>query len=151
MLDHTKEVQGVAVYMEFSRGSATMQVIITPDGFDSDGNNTQALLYRRVVSNISPKKQWRTSSIGRPSVVSVENDGKQVFAEGRLSFAHHLFSGLVSGGWTLVGEPLRVEVSKKDMDSCRAHKTPAKVIYRINQSRVAAGYPAELFPTSTTV
>ncbi len=37
MLDATKEVQGIALYAEFRKPGAMMQIFITPDGYSTDG------------------------------------------------------------------------------------------------------------------
>jgi hypothetical protein len=44
----------------------------------------------------------------------------------------------------MVGKPMFVEVSKKDLTDVSTGKTPTKVIYRIGQTRSAQGFP-ELF------
>jgi hypothetical protein len=149
--DVTKEVQGVAVYAEFSKPNATMMFIITPDGYSEEGHKVNASLYRRIVTSYSPKKQWRNTSLievdfSRP-LPSGDNFRKQRLAEERLLIVRQLFEGIVTGGWSLVKEPIFVEVSKKDLDDVRKRKTPSKIVYRINQTRKTLGFPVEMTTT----
>jgi hypothetical protein len=55
----------------------------------------------------------------------------------------HTSEGTAS--WTLVGEPLFVEVSRRDLDDVSAHKTPSKVVYRVTQTRTAKKFPDTLY------
>lgn len=147
MLDKEKDVQGVALYAEWRRTGATMMVLITPDGYDTKGNAVAGAIYRRVLTPYTPKKQWRRSSLTWTPVEEasgLHDDNKALFTERRLSFATQMFDGLLSGGWTMVGKPIFVEVSKADLDNISSYKTPTKVIYRVNQSRTALGYPTEI-------
>jgi hypothetical protein len=161
MLDKDKDVQGVATYYEFRKEvatsgtpyAATTMLFVTPDGYAEDGRHVPASLYRRVVTHYSPRKQWRMSSLsyadesmketGVPTPVSqseVEQTGDR-----RLQYADGLFRSLLDGGWNLVKEPLHVEVSKKDLADVAVYKTPSKIVYRINQSRAAKGFPTNLY------
>jgi hypothetical protein len=149
MLDATKEVQGVALYAEFRKPGAMMQIFITPDGFSTDGKEVPASLYRRVITPSTPKKQWRNSNLSWKSISdlngdSLPNEKRETFAESRLTFATQLFDGIKSGGWVLTKETLHIEISNKDLDDVRASKTPNKLLYRINQTRDALGFPAEV-------
>lgn len=150
MLDRDKDVQGVAVYAEFRRttvSGTTMKLFVMPDGYTSEGTMMPAMLYRRVVTEHTPRKQWRRSPFGAKAIEDLggeplSDDKAQEWAEQRAMFIDSLFDGLANGQWELVGKPLFVEVSKKDLDDVAKYTTPTKVIYRINQSRAAAGYPA---------
>lgn len=150
MLNKDKAVQGYAVYCEFNKGSSTFQMIFTPDGFTSDGKFVPMKMHRRVVSADSPKKQWKTTAADANDILSaIRNEtaipSSREWAEVRLAFAQPLFSQIALQGWTPAGPALTIEVSKIDMDDISAYKTPTKVIYRINQSRALAGYPADLY------
>jgi hypothetical protein len=162
MLDAAKDVQGVATYFEFrketgvgtpSAYAATTMMFLTPDGYTEDGRFVSASLYRRVVTSYSPRKQWRVSPLGYPDdsmrttgtpapLATYEVEGA---ANRRLTHADGLFRSLLDGGWTLVKEPLHVEVSKKDLTDVAIHKTPSKIVYRITQSRAAKGFPADYY------
>lgn len=149
MLDATKDVQGIALYAEFRKPGAMMQIIITPDGYANDGREVAASLYRRVTTPTTPKKQWRSSSLSWRAITDLAGQPladaeKEMFTERRMSFASQLFDGIKNGGWTLTNEPLFIETSKKDLDDVKLSKTPNKMLYRINQTRTALGFPAEI-------
>ena len=151
-MDITKPVQGVAVYAEFARTNATTQIIITPDGFDSNGNEVCMNIIRRTVTDMSPRKQWRFSSLAKtdaiPQIVATRgvslDEAKELYCDERMRYASTLFDQIMRGDWTLVGEPLLIEVSKIDLDNVYEAKTPTKLLYRITQSRIAKGYPTDL-------
>jgi hypothetical protein len=149
MLDSTKEVQGVGVYAEFRKPGATMQIIVTPDGYAVNGKEVPANLFRRVVTPTSPKKQWRNSRIASAPVTElegaqIEESKKAQFVERRLGFSTELFDAINNGGWEIVKEPFCIEVSKKDLEDIQTGKTPNKMLYRITQTRNALAFPAEL-------
>ena len=149
MLDATKDVQGIALYAEFRKPGAMMQILITPDGYANDGKEVPASLYRRVTTPLTPKKQWRSSNLSWRAIADLNgealaNDAKEKFAETRMGFATQLFDGIKNGGWTLTKDTIFIETSKKDLDDVKLSKTPNKLMYRINQTRDALGFPAEI-------
>jgi hypothetical protein len=151
MLDATKDVQGIALYAEFRKPGALMQIIITPDGYATDGKEVPASLYRRVTTPLTPKKQWRSSNLSWRAITDLNGEqlggvgvDKEVFVETRMSFATQLFDGIKNGGWSLTRETLFIETSKKDLDDVKLAKTPNKMLYRINQTKDALGFPAEI-------
>ena len=153
MLDKEKDVQGVALYAQFHKAGAMTQIIITPDGFDEKGDKVLASLYRRIVTQESPKKQWRSSFIPSAVVEDMDfEDGNQrvAFADQRMQFATQLFDSLLTGKWELHKEPIYLEVSKKDLTDIREAKTPTKLLYRVNQSREALSFETEI-PKHETV
>jgi hypothetical protein len=149
MLDATKDVQGIALYAEFRKPGAMMQIIITPDGYAADGKEVPASLWRRVTTPLTPKKQWRSSNLSWKAITDLNgeqlaNAMKDTFTETRLSFASQLFDGIKNGGWEITKEPILIETSKKDLEDVRQSKTPNKMLYRINQTKTALGFPAEI-------
>jgi hypothetical protein len=149
MLDATKDVQGIALYTEFRKPGAMMQILITPDGYAVDGKEVSASLYRRVTTPATPKKQWRNSNLSWRAITDLNgealaDDAKENFTENRLGFATQLFDGIKNGGWQMTKEPMLIETSKKDLEDVKVGKTPNKLLYRINQTRTALGYPAEI-------
>jgi hypothetical protein len=149
MLDATKDVQGVSLYAEFRKTGAMMQILITPDGYANDGREVPASLYRRVTTPLTPKKQWRSSNLSWRTITDlagqpIADDKKEQFTETRMSFATQLFDGIKNGGWVLTKDLLFIETSKKDLDDVKLSKTPNKLMYRINQTRDALGFPAEI-------
>ncbi len=149
MLDTTRDVQGIALYVEFRKPGAMLQLFLTPDGYTTDGKEVPATLWRRVLTPSTPKKQWRNSGLSWRPVADLNgealpNEKKEEFAEKRMSFATQLFDSLLNGGWSMMKEPLLIETSKKDLDDVKMSKTPNKLLYRINQTRDAQGFPAEI-------
>jgi hypothetical protein len=151
-MEMDKAVQGVAVYLEFARTNATTQIIVTPDGYTSDGVLVPSTLVRRTITTTSPKKQWRFSRLLTASDVSsfvptVDENTMDQFAEERIKYAATLFDQLLRGEWKLVKTPILIEASKKDYDFISQAKTPTKMLYRISQSRTALDFPAEIVNT----
>jgi len=149
MLDATKDVQGIALYAEFRKPGAMMQIIITPDGYAADGKEVPASLWRRVTTPLTPKKQWRNSALSWRAISDLNgeqlaNAMKETFTENRMSFATQLFDGIKNGGWEITKEPILIETSKKDLEDVKQSKTPNKMLYRINQTKTALGFPAEI-------
>ena len=142
MQDPTKSVQGIAVYAEFARNNATTQIIITPDGYGASEQLIRTNVVRRTVTKDNPRKQWRFSLIR--SARSATPDDKEAYANDRMQYASTLFDQLIAGDWKMVGKPILLETSKDDLEAVRNGKTPTKMIYRINQSRIAQGYPTEI-------
>lgn len=145
-MDKDKAVQGVAVYAEFSRDGATTQIIVAPDGYNTDGTLVPAYIVRRTVTEHTPKKQWKFSRLPEiadaPEVLTDEQ--KAVYSDERMRYASSLFDQILRGGWSLVKRPILVEISRKDYDSIYLSKTPTKLLYRVSQSRVALDFPANL-------
>lgn len=150
MLDKEKEVQGLAIYGEFRKGSDTLQIIVTPDGYTPDGKFVPMKTHRRVVSANAPRSQWK--SLGCYGIDDAEfPQFSAQWAEKRVRNIHSVLNQMELHGWLPVAPPLVVEASRKDMADISDLATPTKIIYRIQVSRTAAGYPAELFPAATTV
>lgn len=157
MLDKNKPVQGYVTYAEFTLGGETRQIFFTPDGYTSSGTLVPMQAHYRTVSKHAPRKQWKSTVTSIRDLVPVlraEAEGtpspfaslNEEWAETRvLSVIRGYFQQIITRDWKMVGAPLVVEASKQDMDDIHSYKTPTKIIYRINQSRLAAGYPAELF------
>lgn len=142
MQDVSKAVQGIAVYAEFARNNATTQIIITPDGYGPSDKIVRMNIVRRTVTKDNPRKQWRFAMV--PDARSVSPANKTEYADDRMQYAATLFDQLIAGDWKMVGKPILLETSKDDLEAVRNSKTPTKMIYRINQSRSAMGYPSEI-------
>ena len=148
MLDKEKKVQGIAVYAEFRRAGQTMQLIVTPDAYTTTGDLVPMTLVRRVVTKITPKKQWKNSILRDNNFVEMVDKGevlsdadKDAFTERRVRHAIHFFDDVVRQGWEIVQKPILVEVSRHDADDLAKGKTPNKIIYRVHISRKALGFP----------
>jgi hypothetical protein len=79
------------------------------------------------------------------------DEAKELSCDDRMRYASNLFDQIMRGDWLLVSDPILVEVSKTDLDAIRQSKTPTKLLYRITQSRLAKGYPAEIVNAVITV
>lgn len=142
-MDATKEVQGTALYAEFSKGMGnTLMLLVTPDGYNTEGEKVEASVYRRVVTSYSPKRQWRNTRIPEVrAAASLPNEEKHSYFEERFAISFSLLEQIMNHGWSLVKQPVFIEVSKRDLDDIRNRRTPSKIVYRINQSRKALGFP----------
>lgn len=154
MPDIDKEVQGVVFYAEFRKDNSLFQFFLTPEGYTESGVLMNPRFYRRSISASEPKKQWKTRTfypvseetfaeiLGTESIETPAGIAK--YGDSRLkSQLDNMFYQLTSNGWELV-KHLFVEISKKDLGDVYLNKTPTKVIYRINQTRVALGLPSTL-------
>jgi hypothetical protein len=153
MLDKEKEVQGQALYLEFRKAYATIQVLITPEGYAEGEVKTNAVFFRRMLSSHQPKKRWKAYPLRVTSVFQDATDAgivleEKIVAEATGQRALNLYDyldSLVRGGYKLVNDkPIYVELSKEDFTSIRKSETPTKVINRIKATRTALGFPAEV-------
>jgi hypothetical protein len=157
MLDKDKPVQGYVIYAEFTLGDETRQIFFTPDGYTSLGHLVPMQAHYRTVGKHTPRKQWKNTNLSTRDLVPALSAAaagdpdpfgplNEEWAENRvLTVIRGYLSQIISREWKMVGAPLVVEASKQDMDDIHGYKTPTKIIYRLNQTRLAAGYPAELF------
>jgi hypothetical protein len=161
-----KDVQGMALYLEFRRVGATAQVIVTPDGFTTASGVTSAVFFRRVITSGVTKRKWRgytlrntaqfSEYLGTGTTASTGLDKDEVLdtAISRSKNLTDYFDSLRRQGYLLVqNRPIYVEVTKADLDSAQTSTLPAKVWTRIKASRAAIGFPEDLVdsPTSATV
>jgi len=141
--DNGKDVQGIAVYAEWKKPEALTQIFFTPDGYSTDGTLLRAQMYRRTITTENPRKQWRSSTLWDSKwdedLAELDTDevAKRNYAGKRLQQVDTYFNRLISGGWVLNGEPLLIEVSKKDIDDMSKDKTPNKFLYRVDLSKKA--------------
>jgi hypothetical protein len=150
MLDKTKPVQGLTLYAEFSKEGFRSEFFMTPDGFTADGTPVPAKVFRRSLSADKPKKLWSATTL-RPvpeiaeiGVKDLADSDKEAYIDKRTENLTQIFQSFISGDWSLVKEPFLVETSQKDLGDIAKGETPIKVVYRINQSRKALGFPAEI-------
>lgn len=151
MLEREKEVQGIAVYAEWAKPNALLQVIITPDGYTESSNEfVQSSMYRRITSTDKPRQQWRASSLAHDKhdeyslLLPLTDEEAPAYAERRMRRTTEWFDKMLIGGWEIVKEPLLIEVSRKDMDDIRLGKTPSKFMYRVDLVRKTLGFPRPL-------
>jgi hypothetical protein len=108
-------------------------------------------LHSRVITPVSPKKQWRTTTLRHESVKGLLDEGRQIpeesvseFTEQRMRYGLAMFDELIKHGWKIRQKPILTEISRFDADDIAKGNTPNKVLYRINISRKSLGFPAEL-------
>jgi len=148
-MDKEKDVQGVVAFLEFHKPGATSQVMIMPDGYTETGAFVAGSFWSRVVTEYRPKAQWRNNKLrGRDKMkervssgTMIDNSETESYAAYRLQDIQHYVDRLSNDGWSLVGKPIYVEASKKDMADVAHGKTPSKIVYRINQTKKALGFP----------
>lgn len=150
MLDKEAKVQGVGIYAEFTKPGATYQLLFTPDCYTHAGTLIPMTLHRRVVTPLTPKKQWKQTALRADLAEALESgstladESVSAFTEQRMRYSLPLFYQLLSEGWTLRNKPLLIEVSRYDADDIAKSKTPNKALYRVHISRKAQGFPEEL-------
>jgi hypothetical protein len=151
MLDKEKPIQGVSVYAEFVKAGMRTEMFITPDGFTPTGEIVPAKIYRRVVSKDKPKKLWQQTTVQFAEELAkvgstdlAELSLKDQYVSKRLEHLQSIFAGLVEGDWQLTNDPILIETSQNDLVEINKGETPIKIVYRINQSRKALGFPAEI-------
>ena len=155
MLLKEKEVQGQALYLEFRRVNTTIQVIITPDGFDTDNQFVAGTFLRRMLTLREPKKRWKSyplSGYKTIGIFDILKDGVEKSEEEiaeltrlRANSIYDYMNSLVSGGYKLVDDkPIYVEVTKEDLNTIRKGDTPNKVVNRIKAVRTALNFPEEV-------
>lgn len=153
------EVLGKALYLEFRRGSYTLQLIVTPDAKDENGEYQPPRLMRRQISETHPRKSWRFDNAGdsrralrQADLVEPSGNFKQVdLAEAKfrakegLQFIKPILSQVFHQGWELQKQPVAIEFSLEDLTLIRAQNTPQGLIRRVLRSRDALGFDKNLF------
>lgn len=151
---HDKDVQGVALYLEFRKPNSTCQIIVTPAGFTLDDTVPHAL-FRRVLHSSVTKRKWRVQLFNHnfPTLKEFLVAGKDVTREEGLSYLEGttiqyvnnletLFSQMAFQGYKLVKDtPIYVEITRTDLESVKQLTMPAKLWQRVKSSRVALGFP----------
>lgn len=147
MLDKDKPIQGVSVYAEFAKPGYRTEIFITPDGFSNEGKVVPAKIFSRITSADKPKKVWQQYTVqlaedmAKVGETLLDEALRSEYVDKRLTHLENVFAGLVANEWQLTKEPVLIETSKNDLSEIAESKTPTKVIYRINQSRKALGFP----------
>lgn len=155
-MDKTSHVQGYGLYLEYEKAytpdsASVQQVLVTPDGLLPDGTMVAMRIYRRRMNPGDGKKQWNhTKAYDGLRVDALTGAVEQLDEETwlkrgtlRLDYAENLFSSIVLQGWTLRNRPVVFEVSQIDLQDIHENKTPYKLMYRMQQSRLKAGFPVD--------
>ena len=145
------KVVGKALYVEMRNNASTYQMLITPDGVSENGRAVPAMMYRRQVSKLSPRRGWKTYSL--PSLPlnafggyeQVTTDLASPQAIERLNHLETTFRQLASYHYKVYKQPIVVEVSQADLEEVRYSKTPYKVLGRITRVRRTLGFGEVIF------
>lgn len=151
MATPTDKVQGMCVYLELKKVGATSvgvnQLFVFPEGHTDDGEEVQAHMLFRVLTDTKPSGNWTHTPI--PQVMpapsgadGLPDDELEGYADFRMKFVVKLFDEAVTKGWSLVGPPLVLEMSQKDFADVRGKEVPQKLLFRMDRTRLALGYPA---------
>lgn len=140
MLNRDNPVQGVATYLEYQGAYGRLQYIITPHGFSEDGALLKPYALHRFLTDPSSKARWKREILG---VEPNPNEEKDPLLLKTLedTYLKNLFKRVVYGSWELIGKPLFVEVSKKDLTALRQGKTPTMLMSRLEKVRAVAEFP----------
>jgi hypothetical protein len=144
-MNETKSVKK-AMYLEFcqpeGKTSHVVQMIITPERRDENPMNSVALVvYRRRISDDSPKSVWKSYQASTKSTASVDTEAQaRNIGKIRLSHATDLFLQLQKRGYVLRRQPIVVDFTDADYQDTRQLKTPYKVLNRILKSRIQLGF-----------
>lgn len=145
-MNKDKSVQGFALYLEFqkpeSSDNRTAQILVIPTGYDENDKLVGQRILWRVVSNVEPKKQWRSihsMSANQTKELAENLDVNNVMKSSWGSnWIVSPFQWTKSSGYS-PKKAVYIEVSKKDYTDLGNSKTPTKLIYRMNQIRSASG------------
>lgn len=146
----TDTVQGVAVYIEShkdgSNMSGTTQMFIVPDGYNEDAEEVPGLILRRTITTQVQNEEWKFTNLPQ-SLPAPAKPGDitdiDKYVEERMQFGETLFDYIIDNGWSLVGVPLMLEITRRDLLDIAKQKTPKALIVRMDKSRTAHGYPAK--------
>jgi hypothetical protein len=149
----SKEVQGVALYLEFRKIGSTCQVLITPDALMETGEMSFGQFFRRTISGGASKRKWQSYTLKpkhalRGHLVHSHSISEQEINDdvvGRVSNLVDYINSVTARGYKLVKDtPIYVEVTKADMTSIRKGDLPAKLWTRVKSSRSALDFPTEV-------
>jgi hypothetical protein len=157
-----KGVIGYALYLEFRSTKtsipATMQIITTPPFIDPSSNvYVGPVFFARSISSEKPRTQWRKNPIRDTDTL---DNGGSILQAGSVADAVALNSemfGRINGqiqsmqkmGYTLMGEPLMVEIAEREGVSIRDRDTPDGLFRRVMSARKDSGYPEDVYDGET--
>jgi hypothetical protein len=155
--EKSKVPVGKALYLEFRRNTSTYQLIITPAGkLNVDGveKEVDGVIFRRLVSESTPRSQWRTSRLRntlRSEFITTTdqllNDVNDSWMKSGINYQISSLGDTTK--WSLYKQPVAVEASEEDLKDALTNSTPNALIKRIRKAREALGFD-ESFYASTT-
>lgn len=139
MLNRDSAVQGVATYLEFEGDYGYLQYVVTPHGFSEDGAMLKPYAIHRMCTTRADRSRWKRVIVGLEPNPDRPEEETTVEALSRTDL-RSLTQRLMYGSWNLVGAPLFVEVSKKDLSDLRKGKTPTALMTRVDKAVAVAEY-----------
>lgn len=151
-----QRAHGVAIYLEYRRGTYTHQFVITPELVEP---RTQSIvpvtLITRMVSKVNPQRQWRpkvasseatSGSLSDLSLVAEEPLGTLLMFANTVLLEFAIYTkALYSAGWTMILKPVMFEVSTEDTVALHRNQVPKRLLARMMRARREAGYPEGLY------
>lgn len=145
-MNKDKSVQGFALYLEFQKDESVdnriAQIFLVPVGYDENDKLVGQRILWRVVSNVEPKKQWRSLhslSASQTKELAENFDVKNLLnSSWGSNWVLSPFQWVKSSNYS-AKKAVYIEVSKKDYTDLGNSKTPTKLIYRMNQIRSVSG------------
>jgi hypothetical protein len=157
---------GVALYVEASRDMSSTahnkyctQVLIMPEYKPAGGTLVPMTMYRRRISALEPRKTWRhfsspmtTAKAHEKHSALVTDDLHQAVVNDMVFFLRSTFDTLAEPAtahttsatrYSIVGEPILVEVTAADIEDVRLGKTPYKTFGRVWKCRKKLGFPTD--------
>ena len=157
------KVLGKALYLEFRKEQYTIQLVLTPEAVNENGEYVPIKLMRRQISSYHPRKTWRFDSAGlgsensrKDAVIQFDSTFKQFetadakyHAKTALQFVKPLLSQLHHQGWVMEKSPFAVEFAQEDATKIDEGSTPQGLVRRLLRTREALGFPTDLFKTAS--
>ena len=157
------KVLGKALYLEFRKEQYTIQLVLTPEAVNENGEYVPIKLMRRQISSYHPRKTWRFDSAGtgatnehKDKVIQFDNSFKQFetadakyLGKMALQFVKPLLSQLHHQGWVIEKSPFAIEFAQEDATKIAEGATPQGLVRRILRTREALGFPTDLFKTAS--
>lgn len=146
-----------ALYMELHKDTRGSQVLVIPPLYDSISGTTQrAQIMTRKISEMHPRRSWSKVTVRRDFNADPSMHEAYPTSAGVTELVTRVadevgvfFTGLAAGRWTVVKEPVMVEMSFDDIRDIQSDKTPNALIRRIMKARAEAGYPSTIWPSKT--
>lgn len=148
---------GCGLYLELKRDTPeiiyTAQMLILPEGKTSDGIDVPMTTFYRRISRVHPRRNWSCTSAStyatrlwtNPSLAYLVSPARtDKIVEDISAILRRQFETFTKYDYTLVGEPIVIEVTAEDLSSARLGRMPYKVLGRVNKGRKALKYPEKI-------
>lgn len=156
----TGTIVGKGLYLELvpatpKSGNPVLQLLMTPEGYNEQGEYVQFSLHSRTISENSPRKQWRVTKCGTDNKelltsgspagqVKAQELAIQMVERFDQSIRKAVFPKGEEAEWVLRSKPIAVEITSFDLSEVSEWKTPAPALRRIQKCRVALDFPEKL-------